>query len=154
MTDFIDGTRGPTDTCGATPNKNIQQVPPNNHCIPGDNLGWVPLAQITDPAAPGDTAATAAGAIILPPAFTAQTPPAFPPSILSPRQNVNNVTDPYSILNLTTPGPGLHDLAQTLCSAPSNQSGGTFQCDAGLLLAVPGSAAAGTYFATLTLTLA
>src|SRR3954451_9616269 len=53
VTDFIDGTRGPTDTCSAT--KNINQAPPNNHCIPGDNLGWVPLAQISDAAVAGDT---------------------------------------------------------------------------------------------------
>lgn len=151
VTDFIDGTRGPADTCSAT--NNISQVPPNNHCIPGDNLGWVPEAQIIDPSVPGDTAAINAGGIILPPATTAQTPPAFPPSPLTPRTNSNSVLSPYSILNLSTPGPGLHDAAQELCGAPVNQSGGTFQCDAGLLLAVPGSAAAGTYTATLTLTL-
>ncbi len=154
ITDFLDGTRGPTNTCSPPTANNIAQSPPNNHCIPGDNLGWIPLAQITDPAVPGDTAAIAAGGIILPPPSTAQTPPAFPPSPLTVRQNTNNVTAPFSILNLSTPGPGLHDLAQELCGSPTNQSGGTFQCDAGLVLAVPGSAAAGTYTATLTLTLA
>jgi hypothetical protein len=152
VTDFIDGTRGPTDTC--SPGRNIDQSPKNNHCIPGDNLGWVPTGAISDPSVPGDTAAVTAGGIILPPATSSQTPPAFPPSILAPRTNTNSVTPPYSILNLSTPGPGLHDVAQALCGAPVNQSGGTFVCNAGLLLAVPGSAAAGTYTATITLTLA
>ncbi len=157
VTDFIDGTRGPTDTCGSGATKNITQSPKDNHCIPGDNLGWVPLAQITHGAVPGDTAAIVAGGVILPSPAVAQTPPAFPPNPLGIRQNTNNVTDPFSILNLTTPGPGLHDVAQTLCSSPVNQSGGTFQCDAGLILAVPASTAAAFtpgYTATLTLTLA
>jgi len=157
VTDFIDGTRGPTDTCGSGATKNITQSPKDNHCIPGDNLGWIPLAQITHPAVPGDTAAVVAGGVILPPPAVSQVPPAFPPNPLGIRQNTNTVTDPFSILNLTTPGPGLHDIAQTLCSAPVNQSGGTFQCDAGLILAVPASAAAAFtpgYTATLTLTLA
>jgi hypothetical protein len=165
VSDFVDGTRGPLDVCsspgsatpgsaiGVSPN-NIAQTPKDNHCIPGDNLGWIPTAQILDPSVPGDTAAINAGGIILPPGSTAQTPPAFPPSATSARTNTNSVLTPYSILNLTTPGPGLHDAAQELCGAPVNQSGGTFQCDAGLLLAVPGSAAAGTYTALLTLTLA
>jgi len=158
VTDFIDGTRGPTDTCSSPPSgsKNINQTPKDNHCIPGDNLGWVPLAQITDAAVPGDTAAISAGGVILPAPAVSQTPPAFPPNPLGVRNNTNNVTDPFSILNLTTPGPGLHDVAQTLCSSPVNQSGGTFQCDAGLLMAVPASTAASLtgYTATLTLTLA
>jgi hypothetical protein len=157
VTDFIDGTRGPKDTC--SPGRNIDQTPPNNHCIPGDNLGWVPLANIMDPSVPGDTAAVAAGAIILPPNTTPQTLIPFPPSIAGARNNVNSVLPPYSLLGgiaSPTPGPGLHDVAQQLCSSPPNQSGGTFQCDAGLLLAVPGSAAAARtpgYEATLTLTL-
>jgi len=166
VTDFVDGTRGPGDVCTGAPGQNnvsplaspnnIGQATKDNHCIPGDNLGWVPLAQITHSAVPGDTAAITAGGIILPPSFapTAQIPPTFPPGIATVRQNTNTVTSPFSILSLTTPGPGLHDLAQELCGAPVNQSGGTFQCDAGLLLAVPASAAAGTYTATLTLTLA
>jgi len=154
VTDFIDGTRGPLDTCSQGLTRNIDQSPKDNHCIPGDNLGWVPTGAISDPSVPGDTAAVTAGGIILPPNTTAQVPPAFPPSILAPRSNINSVTPPYSILNLSTPGPGLHDVAQALCGAPVNQSGGTFVCNAGLLLAVPGSAAAGTYTATITLTLA
>jgi hypothetical protein len=43
---------------------------------------------------------------------------------------------------------------RTLCSAPANQSGGTFGCGGGVSLAIPASAAAGTYQGTLTLTLA
>jgi len=156
--DFLDGTRGPTDHCSTNP-KNIAQNPPNNHCIPGNNLGWVPTNFIMDPSVPGDTAAAIAGAIILPPNTTAQTPPTLP-SATAQRTNVNTVLSPYSLLTAPpaslaapVPGPGLLDVAQELCGAPTNQSGGTFQCDAGLLLAVPGSAAAGTYTATMTLTL-
>jgi hypothetical protein len=49
---------------------------------------------------------------------------------------------------------GLGTTAQTLCSSPVDQSGGTFQCNANLSLGVPASAGAGTYTANLTLTLA
>ena len=126
--------------------RNIDQTPKNNHCIPGGNLGWIPFSQILHPSVPGDTAAITAGGIILPPFPTPQTPPPAPPAFpfSAPRQNTNSVTAP--------PG-GLHTAAQSLCGAPVNQSGGTFQCDAGLTLAVPASTAAGTYTATLTLTL-
>jgi hypothetical protein len=62
--------------------------------------------------------------------------------------------DPGSAL-ADTSQPWLRGLssAQTLCSAPDNQSGGTFACNALLYLGVPASAGAGTYTATLTLTL-
>jgi hypothetical protein len=154
VTDFIDGQRGADNAAIATGGPgasactspiNIAMSPPDNHCIPGGNLGWVPVAQIIDPSVPGDTASITAGSFILPPSSTPQTPPLFPPDLVAPRQNTNSVKAPPA---------GLHTAAQTLCASPANQSGGTFQCDAGLLLAVPGSAAAGTYAATLTLTLA
>jgi hypothetical protein len=151
VTDFIDGTRAADNAAVAatgsacSPQRNIDMTPPDNHCIPGGNLGWIPVAQILDPSVPGDTAAIVAGPIILPPGVINQTPPLFPPDLVAPRQNTNSVV---------APNPGLHVAAQGLCNSPTNQSGGTFQCDAGLLLMVPGSAAAGTYAATLTLTLA
>lgn len=153
VSDFIDGTRGPTDTCST--GRNIDQVPPNNHCIPGDNLGWVPMANILHPWVPGDTAKVNAGAVMLSSQPAAQTLIPFPPNILGSRQNANGVTSPFGLPGFPTPAPGagLHDLATTLCAAPVNQSGGTFQCDAGLILGVPASAAAGTYLATLTITL-
>jgi hypothetical protein len=145
--DFVDGTRGPTDTCST--GRNIDQAVPDNHCIPGGNLGWVPTASISDPSVPGDTAATEAGSIIFPPSIVpgpvAQIPAPFPPNPLGARTNTNSVT--------VAPA-GLHDAPMKLCAAPVNQSGGTFVCNAGLVLAVPGSAAAGTYTALLTLTLA
>lgn len=59
--------------------------------------------------------------------------------------NAGGAVGPYS--------PGL-DSAQGLCSAPATQSGGTFSCGGGVSLAIPASAAAGTYSGTLTLTLA
>lgn len=45
------------------------------------------------------------------------------------------------------------DEARTLCQAPANHSGGTFECGGGIGLGIPASAAAGLYQATLTLTL-
>jgi hypothetical protein len=157
VTDFIDGTRAADNAAVAatgsacSPQRNIDMVPPDNHCIPGGNLGWVPVAQILDPSVPGDTAKIVPGGIILPPSSTPQIPPLFPPlpDLSSPRQNTNSVV---------APSAGLHVAAQTLCSSPTNQSGGTFQCDAALILAVPASTAAtglaSAYVATLTLTLA
>ena len=60
---------------------------------------------------------------------------------------------------VATPAPagGLHTSPQTLCAAGGGTSGGTFVCGAGLVVAVPASAAAPAapgYTATLTLTLA
>jgi hypothetical protein len=131
VTDFIDGTRGATNTCSPPAPQNIAQMPPNNHCIPGGNLGWFPAASIVDLAVPGDTAAVSPGAAVFPPG--AQPRPAGLQTV-----------------------PGLHDTAQSLCSSPANQSGGTFHCDAFLVLSVPASTAAALtpgYQATLTLTL-
>jgi len=50
------------------------------------------------------------------------------------------------------PNGGL-DEARSLCSAPANRSGGTFECGGAIGVGVPASAAAGLYSATLTLTL-
>jgi hypothetical protein len=134
VTDFIDGTRGALDTCTAAPGSpapNITMTPPDNHCIPGGNLGWFPAVSIVDPAVPGDTAAINPGTAIFPPG-------------------------PFARPIGETIQAGLHAAAQTLCSSPANQSGGTFHCDAFLILAVPASTAAAQtpgYQATLTLTL-
>jgi hypothetical protein len=83
----------------------------------------------------------------MPPGAPAQTPVPFPPTPGSARQNVNSVL---------APGVGFHNTAEVLCSAPTNQSGGTYQCDARLVMSVPASAAAALnpgYTATMTLTL-
>jgi len=87
----------------------------NHRCIPGDNLGWEPLATVGHEVVPGDVADVAAG-----PASTS----------------------------------GLRSAAQSLCTAPEAQAGGTFTCGAVLSLGVPASAAAQGYSATITLTLA
>ncbi|HET6952200.1 MAG TPA: Ig-like domain-containing protein [Acidimicrobiales bacterium] len=89
----------------------------DNHCIPGDNLGWTPSASVAHQQIPGDVAQVNAGAAVSP------------------------------------DSPGLGS-AQALCSSPANHSGGTFSCGGGVSLAIPASAAAGTYSGTLTLTLA
>lgn len=84
-------------------------------CVPGDNLGWEPLATVAHQQVPGDVAVAEAGATI---------------------------------------DSGLRSAAQKLCGAPATESGGTFDCGALVSLGVPASAGAGTYSATLTLTLA
>ncbi|HWW52477.1 MAG TPA: hypothetical protein VNY84_01820, partial [Acidimicrobiales bacterium] len=126
VTDFVDGTRaGLASLCSApNPTPSIGQSPPNNHCIPGSNLGWQPSAAIVDQAVPGDTAAVTPGGTIVPPI---------------PGLNITG-TVARPVLPITLPIPNLHDAAQVLCYAQDNQSGGTFHCDAGLALAVPGSA--------------
>lgn len=84
-------------------------------CVPGDNLGWEPLATVAHDQVPGDVAVAEAGAA-------------------------------------TT--SGLRSAQNKLCGAPATKSGGTFDCGALVSLGVPASAGAGTYAATLTLTLA
>ena len=76
-----------------------------------------------------------------------------------PSASVAHVQIPGDVASVTPGGsvtpfqPGLGS-AQVLCSSPNNHSGGTFSCGGGVALAIPASAAAGTYSGTLTLTLA
>ena len=100
----------------------------NRLCIPGDNLGWAPSAAIAHTVIPGDVAAVTAG-----PALT-------------------NTAQPWVNVGGTS-GGALHGAARTLCTSAADHSGGTFHCNALLYLAVPASAGADTYTATLTLTL-
>jgi hypothetical protein len=104
----------------------------DNHCIPGDNLGWQPSAAVAHQVINGDVAAVAAGSLILPPGFFG-----------APDDLVSGLTRPALPASSST----------LLCSTSANHSGGTFHCNAGLALSVPASAAAGVYVATLTLTL-
>ena len=118
VTDFkVDGLG---DDCPATDPSTWR-----HQCIPGDNLGWSPVASVLHQQVPGDVAAVAAGSEISPSDIAA-----------------GNVV-----------GNGLGSSAQALCSAAETTSGGSFGCGAGLYLVVPASAAAGQYQATLTLTL-
>jgi hypothetical protein len=105
----------------------------NNHCIPGDNLGWIPSSAIAHTVIPGDVAQVTSGATLFSPGF------------------FSNVSVAGGITGLAT---GLGSSAQTLCSSPATHSGGTFSCGASLGLSVPASSAAGVYGAVLTLTLA
>lgn len=100
----------------------------DNHCIPGDNLGWIPSAAVSHTQVIGDVAAVSAGTPLFPPGFLLSAGPLAP--------------------------TGLGSSAQTLCSAGSGTSGGTFTCGGSLGLSVPASTAAGIYQAVLTLTLA
>jgi hypothetical protein len=92
-------------------------------CIPANNLGWSPAAVVAHEQIPGDVAAVAAG----------------------------STSDAAAIADGTA-GSGL-EVDQSLCTAEPTTNGGTFVCGAGLALLVPASASAGTYEATLTLTL-
>jgi hypothetical protein len=92
-------------------------------CIPANNLGWSPAAVVAHQQIPGDVAAVDAGAT----------------------SNATDIADGVA-------GSGL-EVDQALCTTNPTTNGGTFVCGAGLALLVPASASAGTYSATLTLTL-
>ncbi len=92
-------------------------------CIPANNLGWSPAGVVAHEQIPGDVAAVDAGA----------------------------TSDAAAIADGVA-GSGL-EVDQALCTAEPTTNGGTFVCGAGLALLVPASASAGTYEATLTLTL-
>jgi hypothetical protein len=115
----------------------------NRLCIPGDNLGWTPAAVVAHNDIPGDVAKVVAGA----PSATS------PADWLAQLVAAGNTNDPgvgVDGLGGLGGGPG----AKTLCSAPVNQSGGTFTCNAALYLGVPASAGAGVYTGGIVLTLA
>jgi hypothetical protein len=103
-------------------------------CIPGDNMGWAPASQIAHDVIAGDVAAVNAG-----PADAADAAAWRSQLVAAGSAGVDGIG-------------GLQE-ANTLCSAPVNQSGGTFQCDASLFLGVPASAGAGTYTGGLVITL-
>lgn len=108
-------------------------------CIPGDNLGWSPVATVAHDPIPGDVAQILAGS----------------PSASSPEGWLAALV---AAGNRNDPGVGVDGLgglrgARTLCSAPVNHSGGIFTCNATLFLGVPASSAAGVYSGSLVLTL-
>jgi hypothetical protein len=107
----------------------------DRRCIPGDNLGWDPSAQIVHDIIAGDVAIVNEG-----PAHATSAADWRAQLVAAGRTGVN----------------GLGGLLEpnVLCTSPANNSGGTFQCDANLFLGVPASAAAGTYTGGLVLTLA
>jgi hypothetical protein len=140
--DFLDASMSPTATCDTPANY-------NNHCIPGGNLSWGPLAAVAHDVVPGDVAQVTPGPAVAPPSVLAAVLQASGP-LAGIRLQANPVVEP-------APAAGLHDGAQTLCSTASTRSGGTFACGANLVVAVPASAfapGAPGYRATLTLTLA
>ena len=118
-------------------------VASNRLCIPGDNLGWTPSAAIIHNDIPGDVAKVTAGA-------ASATSPADWLAQLVAAGNTNDPGVGVDGLGGLGGGPG----AKTLCSAPVNQSGGTFTCNASLYLGVPASAGAGVYTGGIVLTLA
>ena len=142
ISDFIDPSVPPTVTCDTPASF-------SNHCIPGGNLSWGPLAGVAHDVVPGDVAQVSAGPLVAAPSVQAAVLQASGP-LASTNLQANPVVEP-------APTAGLHDGAQTLCSTVSTRSGGTFECGANLVFAVPASAfapGAPGYQATLTLTLA
>lgn len=156
-TDFQDPNHGATPPTCDTP------ATYNNHCIPGGNLDWLPVAAVAHTIVPGDTAQVAPGTSTL-----GKTPVLTPAANSNPIVNAlfggaavqaNPVLEPAPFGGLTTP--------QTLCSTASGQAGGTFICGAALTLDIPASIAepgvtatgitaspqAPGYVATVTLTL-
>jgi hypothetical protein len=103
-------------------------------CIPGDNMGWSPVASIAHNIIFGDVASVAAG-----PADAADAASWLSQLVAAGASGVNGIG-------------GLQEV-NTLCSSPTDHSGGTFACDASLFLGVPASAGAGTYTGGLVLTL-
>lgn len=83
ITDFIDSGKVTTTNLtpvGVTPvgamDSSCDTVATyNNHCIPGDNAGWLPAAAVAQNIVPGDVAEVAAGANLLAPGFAAPTTP-------------------------------------------------------------------------------
>jgi hypothetical protein len=133
----------------------------SNHCIPGGNLAWEPDGAVGHSIVPGDTAQVTPGGLILP--FTPIGGTITDPLLAPDQGGVPNGTNPAQPFPVQ-PNPvvepaanaGLHTAAQTMCSAASGQSGGTFVCGAGLELLIPASVAepaGGSYLATLTETL-
>jgi hypothetical protein len=159
-TDFVDPA-DPGLTCDTTATY-------SNHCIPGENLSWIPQAAVTSNIVPGDTAVVAAGPIA-PAVITATGPLVAPPNASGATLTAlgqallallhtgapgtaPTVTNTSPILlpvktqanPVVEPAPatgGLHTTPQTLCTTKSGHAGGTFVCGAGLLLQVPASAA-------------
>ena len=172
VSDFLDPTVAPSTTCDTIATY-------SNHCIPGGNMSWIPAAGVGHGIVPGDVAQVSPGAAIL--SLSVQAPSLANTAALgnasagpfgvgaglaiaaysgAPGQgSVATQTNPVTEV---APTAGLHVAAQTLCSSAAAHSGGTFVCGAGLVVAVPASAAAapfnpatgaGGYQATLTLTL-
>ena len=172
VSDFLDPVAPAGTTCDTIATY-------SNHCIPGGNLSWVPAAGVGHGIVPGDVAQVSPGNAILNLGVQA-------PSLANTAALGNASAGPFgvgagaaiaaysgapgqsSVATQTNPVAevasyaGLHDVAQTLCNSAATHSGGTFICGAGLVVAVPASAAAapfnpatgtGGYQATLTLTL-
>lgn len=142
ISDFLDAAVPPTTTCD-TPGTF------SSHCIPGGNLSWGPVAGVAHDVVPGDVAQVKPGNSVAVPAVQAAVLQASGP-LAGTTLQANPVVEP-------SPAGGLRAAAQTLCSAASLTSGGTFECGANLIVAVPASAfapGAPGYQATLTLTLA
>jgi hypothetical protein len=142
VSDFVDPSVPPGVTCDTPASF-------SNHCIPGGNLSWGPLAGVAHDVVPGDVAQVSAGAVVGAPSVLAAVLQATGP-LAGTNLQANPVVEPAATA-------GLHNGAQTLCSTVSTRSGGTFQCGANLVFAVPASAfapGAPGYQATLTLTLA
>lgn len=84
----------------------------NNHCIPGDNLGWFPTAAVSHVVIPGDVASVDAGAGIV--------PPATPGSGLGSAPQALCTSDPQHSGGTFTCGAGL------VLAVPASASAGNY----------------------------
>ncbi len=119
---------------------------PNRNCIPGDNLGWGPSAQITHDRINGDVAH------VIPGPAKATSAADWLSQLVAAGASAPASATPPSVVPGANGLGGLQE-QNNLCGAPVDQSGGTFQCDAALWLGVPASAAAGNFSGGLVLTL-
>lgn len=124
----------PRSGAGTNDTGNYNGTSYDRRCIPGDNLGWVPAAQIVHDIIAGDVAQVNPGA-----ADATSAADWLAQLVTEGRSGVDGIG------GLLEPN--------VLCSAPADHSGGTFQCDAALYLGVPASAAAGNYTGGIVLTL-
>lgn len=145
ITDFIDS--GKVTATSLTPNgvstpgtlnaSCDTQVNYNNHCIPGGNMGWAPVAAVAHAIVPGDVAAVLAGTGVNAPGTVAPSTAAYPlagncGTYSAPNDAVTpgatgafhtNTCLYQSTITFNTPGSepaapaGLHNIAQTLCSS-------------------------------------
>ena len=144
VTDFIDSAQAgvglsPAGTATGPLNTSCDSSSVySNHCIPGGNLGWMPIAAVAHGVVPGDTAAVLGGLPIGAPGMTATTPasgplggncgafsaptdaatPGVAPAFHGPAPCRDQLTITYLTPGTEPAAPGgLHLAAQTLCSS-------------------------------------
>ena len=119
---------------------------PDRNCIPGDNVGWNPVADVAHDRIGGDVAH------VLPGFAHAIGDGDWLAQLIAAGSAAPATDTPPSVVPSPNGLGGLGE-ANILCFAPDNQSGGTFACDAAIYVGVPASAAEGNFAGGLVLTL-